>query len=288
MRTIKDIAAMQKFAIKAKKNGQKIAFVPTMGFLHEGHLNLIKKARQICKKDGIVIVSIYVNPTQFGPKEDFSKYPRDLNRDLKLCKSAGADIVFTPSDAAMYPNKSEGLYSVYVVEEELSKTMEGASRPTHFRGVTTVVAKLFNIIQPDVAIFGEKDYQQAAIIRRMTENLNFPVKIVVAPTVREPDGLAMSSRNTYLNESERKQANVLFRTINLAREKVRSSKQPLNASDLKAELKSYIEKEPSAHVDYIEFFHPDTLKTVETVKPGHHMALAVYIGTTRLIDNGRL
>jgi len=279
---------MQRFALKAKREGKKIGFVPTMGFLHEGHLSLIRKARQLCKKDGIVVVSIYVNPTQFGPNEDFSKYPRNLERDLKLCKSAGADVVFTPTDDEMYPGKSQGLYSVYVVEEELSKTMEGASRPGHFRGVTTVVAKLFNIVQPDVAIFGEKDYQQAAIIRRMTENLNFPVKIIVAPTVREPDGLAMSSRNTYLNENERKQATVLYRAICLAREKVASAKSPLNAADLKAELKSYIEKEPSARLDYVEFFNPDTLKPVEQVKKGDHMALAVFIGTTRLIDNGRL
>ena len=288
MKVIKDIAAMQRFALKAKREGKKIGFVPTMGFLHEGHLSLIRKARQLCKKDGIVVVSIYVNPTQFGPNEDFSKYPRNLERDLKLCKSAGADVVFTPTDDEMYPGKSQGLYSVYVVEEELSKTMEGASRPGHFRGVTTVVAKLFNIVQPDVAIFGEKDYQQAAIIRRMTDNLNFPVKIIVAPTVREPDGLAMSSRNTYLNENERKQATVLYRAICLAREKVASAKSPLNAADLKAELKSYIEKEPSARLDYVEFFNPDTLKPVEQVKKGDHMALAVFIGTTRLIDNGRL
>jgi pantoate--beta-alanine ligase len=288
MKVIKDIAAMQRFALKAKREGKKIGFVPTMGFLHEGHLSLIRKARQLCKKDGIVVVSIYVNPTQFGPNEDFSKYPRNLERDLKLCKSAGADVVFTPTDDEMYPGKSQGLYSVYVVEEELSKTMEGASRPGHFRGVTTVVAKLFNIVQPDVAIFGEKDYQQAAIIRRMTDNLNFPVKIIVAPTVREPDGLAMSSRNTYLNENERKQATVLYRAICLAREKVASAKSPLNAADLKAELKSYIEKEPSARLDYVEFFDPDTLKPVVQVKKGDHMALAVFIGTTRLIDNGRL
>jgi pantoate--beta-alanine ligase len=288
MKVIKNIAAMQRFALKAKREGKKIGFVPTMGFLHEGHLSLIRKARQLCKKDGIVVVSIYVNPTQFGPNEDFSKYPRNLERDLKLCKSAGADVVFTPTDDEMYPGKSQGLYSVYVVEEELSKTMEGASRPGHFRGVTTVVAKLFNIVQPDVAIFGEKDYQQAAIIRRMTDNLNFPVKIIVAPTVREPDGLAMSSRNTYLNENERKQATVLYRAICLAREKVASAKSPLNAADLKAELKSYIEKEPSARLDYVEFFNPDTLKPVEQVKKGDHMALAVFIGTTRLIDNGRL
>jgi pantoate--beta-alanine ligase len=288
MKVIKDIAAMQRFALKAKREGKKIGFVPTMGFLHEGHLSLIRKARQLCKKDGIVVVSIYVNPTQFGPNEDFSKYPRNLERDLKLCKSAGADVVFTPTDDEMYPGKSQGLYSVYVVEEELSKTMEGASRPGHFRGVTTVVAKLFNIVQPDVAIFGEKDYQQAAIIRRMTDNLNFPVKIIVAPTVREPDGLAMSSRNTYLNENERKQATVLYRAICLAREKVASAKSSLNAADLKAELKFYIEKEPSARLDYVEFFNPDTLKPVEQVKKGDHMALAVFIGTTRLIDNGRL
>ena len=169
-----------------------------MGYLHAGHLSLVREARAQVGKAGKVVVSIYVNPTQFAPTEDLAKYPRDLKRDLKLCRAAGADVVFTPSDAEMYPDKAEGKYSTYVVEEKLSQTMEGAARPAHFRGVTTVVAKLFNLVLPDVAVFGQKDFQQAAVIKRMVADLNFPVKIIIVPTLREADGLAMSSRNKYL------------------------------------------------------------------------------------------
>lgn len=287
MKVIETVRSMQKVAKRLRREGKKIVFVPTMGYLHDGHVSLIKKARKIAGKNGVVVVSIYVNPTQFGPKEDLSKYPRDLKRDLKICRSSRVDIVFAPTDAEMYPGKKEGFYSTYVVEEALSKNMEGASRPGHFRGVTTIVAKLFNIVLPDVAIFGEKDFQQAAVIKRMVTDLNYPVRIVVSPTVREPDGLAMSSRNTYLNQYERQQATVLFRAIQKARELV-VNKNRIDASALKKELKEYIEKEPSARVDYIEFFEPDTLKPVEQVSTGTRMALAVFIGTTRLIDNGQL
>ena len=179
---------MQRLARKWQRAGTRIGFVPTMGYLHAGHLSLVKRARQAVGKNGKVVVSIYVNPTQFAPTEDLSKYPRDLKRDLKLLRELKVDVVFTPSDAEMYPNKTENGFSTYVVEEKLSRTMEGASRPTHFRGVTTVVAKLFNIVLPDVAVFGQKDFQQAAIIKRMVADLNFPVKIIVAPTLRERDG----------------------------------------------------------------------------------------------------
>ena len=207
---------MQRLAGKWRLAGIKIGFVPTMGYLHAGHLSLVKRARQAVGKNGKVVVSIYVNPTQFAPKEDLSKYPRDLKRDLKLCRAAGVDVVFTPNDDETYPNKSKNKFSTYVVEEKLSQSMEGASRPTHFRGVTTVVAKLFNIVLPDVAVFGQKDFQQAAVIKRMVADLNFPVKIVVAPTLREPDGLAMSSRNKYLEGDLRIQATVLWRAIHKA------------------------------------------------------------------------
>ncbi|MGC9035301.1 MAG: pantoate--beta-alanine ligase, partial [Verrucomicrobiia bacterium] len=213
--------------------------------------------------------------------------PRDLRRDLKICRENQADIVFTPADSEMYPGKENGLYSTYVVEERLSKNMEGASRPGHFRGVTTVVAKLFNIALPDAAIFGEKDFQQAAIIKRMVKDLNFPIKIIVSPTVRETDGLAMSSRNTYLNQSERQQATVLYRSIQIAKEIV-SKHQPVDSAELKKELTQYIEKEPSARVDYIEFFDPQTLEPVDKVSKGARIALAVFIGTTRLIDNSEI
>lgn len=278
---------MQNTALQLRRRGKKIVFVPTMGYLHDGHVSLIKKARKIAGKDGVVVVSIYVNPTQFGPNEDLSRYPRDLRRDLKICRENQADIVFTPADSEMYPGKENGLYSTYVVEERLSKNMEGASRPGHFRGVTTVVAKLFNIALPDAAIFGEKDFQQAAIIKRMVKDLNFPIKIIVSPTVRETDGLAMSSRNTYLNQSERQQATVLYRSIQIAKEIV-SKHQPVDSAELKKELTQYIEKEPSARVDYIEFFDPQTLEPVDKVSKGARIALAVFIGTTRLIDNSEI
>jgi pantoate--beta-alanine ligase len=288
MRSVSSIAAMQRLARQWQRAGKRIGFVPTMGYLHAGHLSLVRDARKRVGKAGRVVVSIYVNPTQFGPKEDFSKYPRDLKRDLKLCREAGVDIVFTPGDKEMYPGKSENGFSTYVVEESLSRTMEGASRPTHFCGVTTVVAKLFNIVLPDVAVFGAKDWQQAAIIKRMVADLNFPVKIIVAPTLHEPDGLAMSSRNKYLAGDLRRQARVLWHSIQKARAAVKKSSKPIPAARLKTDLKQFIEREPDARLDYVEFFEPDTLSPVSTVTRGAHMALAVFIGSTRLIDNAKL
>ena len=194
MQILRSPAAMQRLALRWRKRGVKVGLVPTMGYLHEGHLSLVREARRRVGKSGQVVVSIYVNPTQFAPTEDLSRYPRDLKRDLKLCREVGADVVFVPSDATMYPGKAEGKYSTYVVEDTLSRSMEGSSRPSHFRGVTTIVAKLFNQVLPAVAVFGAKDWQQAAIVKRMVADLNFPLKIVVAPTVREADGVAMSSR----------------------------------------------------------------------------------------------
>jgi pantoate--beta-alanine ligase len=278
---------MQKLAKGWQRQGVRIGLVPTMGHLHAGHLSLVRQARGQAGKSGRVVVSVYVNPTQFGPGEDFAKYPRGLKRDLKLCRAVGVDVVFAPGDAEVYPGRVEGRFSTYVVEEELSRTMEGASRPTHFRGVTTVVAKLFNIVQPDVAVFGAKDFQQAAIIKRMVRDLNFPVKIIVAPTVREADGLAMSSRNEYLAGDLRRQATVLRRAIQAARAIVRKS-EAVQASKLKAQLKKLIETEPDACLDYVEFFEPDALAPVAKVMRGTHIALAVFIGKTRLIDNARL
>jgi pantoate--beta-alanine ligase len=287
MRIVSRAAAMQKLALQWKRAGVKIGFVPTMGYLHAGHISLVREARKRVGKSGKVVVSIYVNPMQFAPTEDLSKYPRDLKRDLKLCNEAGVDIVFTPGDAEMYPGKADGNYSTYVVEENLGRVMEGAARPTHFRGVTTVVAKLFNIVLPDVSVFGQKDFQQAAIIRRMTRDLNFPVKIIVAPTLRERDGLAMSSRNKYLTGDLRRQATVLWCAIQIAKFAVQKSKT-VSAADLKADLKKLIEIEPDAKLDYVEFFNPETLQRVAQVKRGTQMALAVFVGKTRLIDNTRL
>jgi len=287
MQIVKSAAAMQRLAKKWQRAGIKIGFVPTMGYLHEGHLSLVKRARQAVGKNGKVVVSIYVNPTQFAPTEDLSKYPRDLKRDLKLCRAAGADAVFTPTDSEMYPGKAESKYSTYVVEEKLSRTMEGESRPTHFRGVTTVVAKLFNIVLPDVAVFGQKDFQQAAIIKRMVADLNFPAKIIVAPTVRERDGLAMSSRNKYLAGNLRAQATVLWCAIQIVRAAVKKSKT-FPANKLKQAVKKLVECEPDAELDYVEFFEPETLSPVSTVKSGVQMALAVFVGKTRLIDNVQL
>jgi len=260
--------------------------VPTMGYLHAGHLSLVKRSRKLVSKGGKVVVSIYVNPTQFGPREDLSRYPRDFKRDLKLCRAEGVDVVFAPSDKEMYPGRAEGVYSTYVDEETLSRGMEGASRPGHFRGVTTVVAKLFNIVQPDVAVFGAKDFQQAAVIERMTRDLNFPIKIDVAPTLREADGLAMSSRNKYLEGDLRKQGTILWRTIQKAQATVKRGS--ISASRLNADLKKFIENEPDARLDYVEFFDPETLVPVAKISRGTHMALAVRVGKARLIDNARL
>ena len=234
------------------------------------------------------MLSIYVNPTQFGPAEDFSRYPRDMKRDATLCRSAGVNVIFAPRDEEMYPRPTEREFSTYILEEALSQGMEGVSRPTHFRGVTTIVAKLFNIVQPQVAVFGAKDYQQAAVVNRMVRDLNFPIDIIVAPTHREVDGLAMSSRNKYLEGELRTQALVLWRSIQEARRITRQSSKPISANVLKKRLKKLIDKEPRARLDYVELFEPDTLKPVAMVTRGTHMALAVFIGKTRLIDNARL
>ena len=289
MRIVRSVAGMQALAGKWKHAGTRVALVPTMGYLHEGHLSLVRHARRLAGPKGRVVVSIYVNPTQFGPKEDFTRYPRDLKRDSQLCRSQGVDVIFAPNDGQMYPAKNaEAGFSTYVVEEGLAKVMEGISRPNHFRGVATVVAKLFNIVQPQFAVFGAKDYQQGLIVQRMVRDLNFPLRVVVAPTLREKDGLAMSSRNKYLVGDLRTQAVALWRAIQSARQAVKRATQPLKAKNLKYDLEKLIKAEPAARVDYIEFFDPETLKPAQKVTRGTHMALAVFFGKTRLIDNGRL
>jgi pantoate--beta-alanine ligase len=288
MQTVTRVGAMQRLARRWRAQGARIALVPTMGCLHEGHLSLVHRARRAVGKAGRVAVSVYVNPTQFGPHEDLARYPRDLPRDQRLCRAAGADVVFAPPDREMYPQRAGAFFSTWVMEESLSKEMEGRSRPAHFRGVTTVVAKLFNIVAPDIAVFGAKDWQQAAIVQRMVRDLDFPIQIIVAPTRRESDGLAMSSRNRYLAGDLRAQATALWQSIQHARRAVREAKHPLRRAALQRELTAFLKTRPDARVDYIEFFEPATLRVADEVRRGTHMALAVFIGKTRLIDNGRL
>lgn len=287
MRIVTSVSAMQRLALGWRRQGRRVAFVPTMGYLHAGHTRLARQARQRVKRDGIVVVSIFVNPTQFAPTEDLARYPRDLPRDKRLCQEAGVDVLFVPAAEEMYPAKAPA-FSTWVTEERLARGMEAASRPTHFRGVTTVVAKLFNIVLPDVAVFGAKDWQQAAVVQQMTRDLNFPIKIVVAPTFREQDHLAMSSRNKYLSPAERAQAPVLHAALTRARARLGESSAGVNAVTLRRELARLIATQPLARLDYLEFFDPVSLEPVSKVRPGTHMALAVFFGKTRLIDNAAL
>ncbi len=253
-----------------------VGLIPTMGYLHEGHLSLVRKAREECSS---VVVSIYVNPTQFGPQEDLSKYPRDLQRDLDLLRSEKVDLVWTPSDALMYPAG----YQTWVIVEEVTKPLEGSIRKEHFRGVTTVVTKLFNAVQPQKAYFGQKDAQQAAVIRRMTRDLNFSIDIVVCPTVREPDGLAMSSRNVFLNPEERTAAVVLSRGLFTARSAFEAGER--DASSLCNAVLDTLLTEPLVKVQYVSLTDPDSLQELEGQVDRGLISLAVTIGTTRLIDN---
>ena len=279
MQIIRTPAEMQETALKLRAHGRRIGFVPTMGFLHEGHGSLMRLARQHAD---VLVVSIFVNPTQFGPSEDFSKYPRDFARDEDLCRRESADIIFYPSAADMYPADR----SVSVVEEKLSRGLCGAARPGHFLGVCTVVAKLFNIVQPDVAVFGEKDGQQLRIIERMVRDLNFPVRIVRGPTLREPDGLAMSSRNTYLSADERQQALCLRRALDRAEELHRQGER--KAERIVEAMRAIIGQSPAARVDYIEVVDDSTLEPARTIERPCVVALAVFVGKTRLIDNAVL
>jgi pantoate--beta-alanine ligase len=288
MQIVRSVSAMQRLSARWQAERRRVGFVPTMGYLHRGHLSLVHRARQVVGRQGKVVVSIYVNPTQFGPREDLSRYPRDLAQDAALCRAAAVDVIFAPSDREMYPREQGTGFSTFVVEENLSQVMEGKSRPTHFRGVATVVTKLFHIVLPQVAVFGAKDYQQAAIVKRMVRDLNFGVRVIVAPTVREPDGLAMSSRNKYLSTEQRLQARVLWRCIEEVRLQVRRSAKLLSANRLKSGLKRMIARESEARLDYIEFFDPATLDVLPRVGRGTQMALAVFVGMTRLIDNARI
>ena len=254
----------------------KLGLVPTMGYLHEGHISLARRAKAECDH---VAVSIFVNPTQFGPNEDLAKYPRDLDRDLHLLEEAGVDLVWTPMPEVMYPPG----YQTWVEVEEMTRPLEGAQRPGHFRGVTTVVTKLFNAVQPTKAYFGQKDAQQAAVIRRMTEDLNFPIEIVVCPIVREPDGLAMSSRNVYLDADQRKAATVLYRSLSAA--KAEYEKGERDAEKLRRKMKEVIASEPLAQMQYVSCADYDTLQELEKVTGKTLLSMAVFFGKTRLIDN---
>ncbi len=270
---------MQKISTVLKRKGKVIGLVPTMGALHEGHLSLIRLAK---KKSDVVVVSIFVNPLQFGPKEDLARYPRELKRDEKLAKSAGCDILFVPDEKKMYPEK----YLTYVNVDKLAETLEGIFRPGHFKGVTTVVAKLFNIVQPDLAFFGQKDAQQARVIQKMAEDLNFNLKIIVGPTIREGSGLALSSRNTYLSEEEKKQALVLFESLKKAQELIDKGERV--ASKIIYQMDKLILSKPQAIIDYIAITDSKTLEPLEKLKGDVLISLAVFIGSTRLIDNLKL
>lgn len=261
---------------QARAAGKKIGFVPTMGYLHEGHLKLIDIAKE---HSDFVVVSIFVNPTQFGPKEDFAAYPRDFERDSKLCKARGTDLIFAPAVSEIYPQKSLITFQI----EKLSDRLCGTRRPGHFQGVVLVVSKLFNIVQPDVAVFGQKDAQQLIIIKRLVEDLNFPVKIIAAPTVREPDGLAMSSRNVYLPPEQRSQSTILYRSLQSAKALIESGER--EAKKIISEMKKLIATASEAKIDYIEIVSVTDLQPVEQIEGQILIALAVYFGKARLIDN---
>lgn len=253
-----------------------IGFVPTMGFLHDGHLSLIETAKQHAD---VVVVSIFVNPTQFGPNEDLDAYPRSLSRDLELCREKGVAAVFTPGAEDLYGEN----YQTYVALESLPNHLCGVSRPVHFRGVATVVTKLFHIVMPDVAVFGEKDFQQLAVIRQMVRDLHFPIEIIGGAIVREADGMAMSSRNTYLSEEERRSGLVLSECLALAREMVGAGKR--DAAAIRKALSEAIQERPFTRIDYVTLCDPDSLEDVETLTGPTLLALAVVVGKTRLIDN---
>ncbi len=255
---------------------EPVGFVPTMGYLHKGHLALVRRARV---KNQSVVVSIFVNPTQFGPQEDFKKYPRDPQRDLALLEKEETDIVFMPATDEMYPPQ----FSSWVEVGQVTERLEGALRPGHFRGVTTIVAKLLNIVQPTRAYFGQKDAQQAIVIKKMVADLNMNLEIVTVPTVREPDGLAMSSRNTYLNPEERRAATVLYQALTLAQQLYSHGEK--DADKLRQQMTALIQKQPLATIDYVSIADVKTLDELETVNPPALVSLAVKIGKTRLIDN---
>lgn len=277
MEILTTVRDMQSKARQLRRDGRSIGIVPTMGFLHEGHLSLIKIARTVCD---VVVTTLFVNPTQFGPGEDFDRYPRDQKRDEGLAEHAGTDILFVPETKEMYPDG----YGTFVVTEGISTILEGKFRPTHFRGVTTVVAKLFHIVKPHHAVLGQKDAQQVAVIRRMIEDLNMDVELIVAPILREGDGLAMSSRNVYLSPSDRKNATALYRALLLAKESVGRGER--DASALCSSMTALLHEANPTGIDYVTFVDKETFKEVSRLTGPEVIAvLAVRFGKTRLIDN---
>lgn len=276
MKIIETVCAVREQVKAWHKAGYRVGLVPTMGYLHEGHQSLIARA---CAENDKVVVSVFVNPTQFGPNEDLESYPRDLARDAALCESTGASIIFHPTPEEMYPSG----YSTFVDMEGMTQTLCGKSRPTHFRGVCTVVSKLFHIVQPDTAYFGEKDAQQLAVIRRMVQDLNMDITIVGCPIVREPNGLAKSSRNTYLSETERQAALVLSQSIFAGKAMVEAGET--DAGALVDAMRHKIEAEPLARIDYVQVVDQQTMQPIEKLDRPFLAAIAVYIGKTRLIDN---
>ena len=273
MKTVASLSDLRAARLSLKGT---VGLVPTMGYLHEGHLSLIRRAKAECDH---VVVSIFVNPTQFGANEDLSKYPRDLARDLSLIQPLGVDLVWTPTPEIMYPTG----YQTWVEVDAMTRPLEGSVRPTHFKGVTTVVAKLFNAVQPHKAYFGQKDAQQAAVIRQMVRDLNFPLEVIVCPTTREADGLAMSSRNKYLEGEDRQAATVLFRALSAARSAYEGGER--NAEVLRRMMKEVLASEPRATVQYVSCADYDSLEELETIKGKTLLSMAVLLGKTRLIDN---
>jgi len=277
MEIIRKVSIMQKIADRLREEGKSIGFVPTMGAFHEGHLSLMERAK---RENDILIISIFVNPIQFGPGEDYRRYPRPFEKDRALAKKVGVDILFCPSVAEMYGKD----YSTYVEVEGLSRGLCGLSRPGHFRGVASVVLKLFNIVKPHVAYFGEKDYQQMRIIERMVKDLNVEVEIRECPIIRESDGLAMSSRNSYLTSLERRESLSLYRALKQAKELIKEGR---SISDVVSEMEKIIRRGQHSRIDYISIVDPRTLEEMDRVGPGKRalVALAVWVGKTRLIDN---
>ena len=284
MKIITTIDEMRAASGVARRAGKRLGFVPTMGALHEGHLSLVRAARASCD---VVVASIFINPTQFGPNEDLAKYPRSFERDRELLEREGVDFLFAPTVEEMYPTAPDRSVRptavTWVTVEQLSDRLDGRSRPGHFRGVTTIVAKLFHIVEPKVAFFGQKDAAQVAIIRRMVRDLNLPVEITVCPIVREPDGLAMSSRNAYLDPEQRRQALVLHRALLRITQLAESGEQ--SAASLIAAAREVFAQEKSVRPDYVEIVDPETLDPVDDISSGALAAVAAYVGVTRLIDN---
>lgn len=273
---IESVTSLRAEIAAARERGDRIGFVPTMGALHAGHISLIDAARNECD---LVVASIFVNPTQFGPSEDFRNYPRDLSADLRACATAGVDAVFHPAVETIYPPHDATRLEV----SGLSDVLEGRFRPGHFRGVATVVLKLFNIVAPDIAYFGQKDYQQQALIRRMCRDLHLPVEVRVCPTVREPDGLALSSRNVYLNTEERRSALALSRTLKLAKQLIAAGET--NVALIRTRMLELLESTPLVHPDYATLIHPETLQEITSLLPQQVAVVAARVGGTRLIDN---